>query len=189
YPKNAKGYIKEDTQLSDSPDSAKLAYSWSKRFSEIYTTAFAKEHGIKIGIARPFNVYGPRVKTHVIATFIQDILENNKVKIIGDGQQERSFIYVTELARGLVKLAEIYPKPDPINFGTKEKVKITDLVEKIGKIIGKNPIIEYDTSSDPGSPMRICDGSKAEKILNFESEISLEEGIKNTVEWFKENPS
>jgi len=187
YPEDSKGHISEDTPIIGNPDRAKFAYSWSKIISELYTKAFADQYNMSIGIVRPFNVYGPRVKTHVIPIFIKQMLDNKEVKIFGDGTQERSFIYVKDLVEGMAKLCELYPKPDPVNLGTNERISIIDLAKKIALAIGKEAKITQDYSSSAGSMMRICDTTKMEKITGIKPKTNLEEGIKETANWIKKN--
>lgn len=192
YPDSAQGALKEELGFVGEPDSTKFGYAWSKRFDELLAKAYATEFGMKIGIARPFNVYGPRdvfdpVKSHVIPSIIHQIREKGSVKVFGDGRQERSFIFVKDLAEGLALLCEKHPSADAINLGTREGVKIIDLAQKIAKIMGKNPKIETDQSSNAGSRKRVCDTAKAEKLLGFKAKTSLDEGLKQTIEWLEKN--
>jgi len=187
YPENIKGLIKEETKLDGNPDESKFAYSWSKRFDEIYAKVFAEQYGLKIGIARPFNVYGPRVKTHVIPSIILQIMAKNSIIIYGDGQQERSFIYVTDLVKGLLMQSEKYPKTDPINFGSNQNITINELAKKIASVMNKKIKIEHNPSVNPGSLTRLCDTAKAEKIFGFKTETSLEEGLEKTIDWLGKN--
>jgi GDP-L-fucose synthase len=188
YPDNYELPLTEDLGFTGEPDKAKFGYAWSKRFDELLTKAYCDEFGLKIGIARPFNVYGPRdvfdpKKSHVIPSLIHRIKENKTVKIFGNGQQERSFIYVKDLVEGIAKIAELYPKPDPINLGSKESVKIIDLAKKIAQIMGKNPVFEFDDKSNAGSLKRLCDTAKAERLINFKAKTSIDKGLKETIKW------
>ncbi|MEK6958078.1 MAG: NAD-dependent epimerase/dehydratase family protein [archaeon] len=192
YSDSVDGILKEEMGFVGEPDKAKFGYAWSKRFDELMAKAFSEEFGMKIGIARPFNTYGPRdffnpMKSHVIPSIINQIMTESRVRIFGTGQQERSFVFVKDVAEGFTMLGEKYPKPDPINFGTDKGIKIIDLAEKIAELMGKEVKIEKDLSENPGRMKRICDTSKAERILGFRPKTSLDNGLRQTIEWFQEN--
>ena len=192
YPDNYDLPLSEGLGFSGEPDRAKFGYAWSKRFDELMAKAYCDEFGLSIGIARPFNVYGPRdvfdqAKSHVIPSLIHKIRENKTVKIFGNGKQERSFIYAKDLAEGIAKIAELHPKPDPINLGSAEGITIIGLAKKIAAIMGKDPQFEFDSQSNPGSMKRLCDTAKSEKLINFRPRTSLDEGLKETVEWALKN--
>jgi GDP-L-fucose synthase len=192
YPDNYEFPLTENLGFTGEPDKAKFGYAWSKRFDELLSKAYSDEFGLKIGIARPFNVYGPRdvfdpKKSHVIPSLIHRIKENKTVKIFGNGQQERSFIYVKDLVEGIAKIAELYPKPDPINLGSKESIKIIDLAKKIAKIMEKNPVFEFDEKSNAGSLKRLCNTEKAERLINFKAKTNIDYGLKETIKWALEH--
>jgi len=192
YPDAQEGSVSENLGFVGLPDGTKFGYAWSKRFDEILAKAYSDEYSMKIGIARPFNVYGPRdvfdpAKAHVIPSIIKQIENNSKVKIFGNGKQERSFIFVKDVAEGLSAIAENYPKPDAINLGTDEGIKIIDLVKKISLIYNKDVEIEMVSKTNPGSMKRICDVTKAKKIINFKAKTGINEGLKETIEWFKKS--
>ncbi|MEM4270861.1 MAG: SDR family NAD(P)-dependent oxidoreductase, partial [Candidatus Pacearchaeota archaeon] len=156
YPEKYDFPLSEDLGFSGEPDQTKFGYAWSKRFDEILAKSYHDEFGLNIGIARPFNVYGPRdifdpVKSHVIPSIIYKLKENIPIKICGNGEQERSFIYVEDVVVGIAKIAELYPKPDPINLGSSESITVINLAKKIASIMGKDPRIEFDNCQKKGS--------------------------------------
>ena len=138
---------------------------------------------------RIFNTYGPRMRPNdgrVISTFIVQALEGNKISINGDGLQTRSFCYVDDLIEGMLKL--MYTNLDtPVNIGNPENLTILELAKKIRKLI--NPSLEFKFNPMPqDDPLkRQPNIEKAKKELNWEPKINLDEGIKLTIDWFKDN--
>jgi GDP-L-fucose synthase len=194
YSPSCKAPTPETEGFLDLPDPANDGYGWAKRMAEFQADAYRKEFGMKIAIVRPYNVYGARdcfepERSHVIPSLIKRIFDNeNPLNVWGDGQQSRSFLYVSDLARGILETAEKYAVCDPLNLGSEEEIKICDLVKLIVKISGKNPDIIFDTSKPGGQLRRKCDVTKAREKIGFQAMISLEEGIKKTINWYlKEN--
>ena len=175
------------------PEPTNEGYGWAKRMAEVQGRLYAQEFGMKIGIVRPYNCYGPRdhfdpEKSHVIPALIKRVFDGEDPLIVwGDGGQSRTFLYVEDLARGLMEAIEKYPVPDPINIGTDEEIKIKDLVKLILKLPGKNPTVFFDTSKPAGQPRRNCDTRKAKEKIGFKSQIKLRKGLKKTIEWYKVN--
>ncbi len=177
-------------QSSNSPH---FGYGWSKKFSEILSEAYSSQYGMKIVIARPYNIFGQRddfnkESAQVVPALIRRVLaKENPFLIWGDGSQERSFLYVEDLARGLIDLLEKYPESDPIDFCGDEVVKIKDLAKMIMSIENVNLEIKFDLSKPKGSEFKNCDSNKSFEKLKFKPEISLKEGLIKTIEWYKNN--
>jgi GDP-L-fucose synthase len=184
---------KEEDGFLGEVEQAHYGYAWSKRISEVFSKAYAEQSGMKIAIARPYNIFGPRdnfdrESAQVIPTFINRVLAHeNPFVMWGDGNQERSFLYVEDLARGLIDLTEKYPTCDPVNFGTDEVVKLKDLARMIMDIDGVDLKIEFDLTKPGGLAKRNCDNAKNVSIIGFVPEFSLKEGLIKTVEWYKNN--
>jgi GDP-L-fucose synthase len=161
--------------------------------AEFQANAYAREFGMKIAIARPYNAYGPRdhfdpEKSHVIPALIKRVFDGeNPLTVWGDGEQSRAFLYVTDLARGLLEVTEKYAEADPLNIGTEEEIKIKDLVSLILKISGFNHKVSFDTSKPSGQPRRNCDNTKAMAKTGFRAKVKLEDGLKKTIEWYVAN--
>lgn len=174
------------------PEPTNEGYGWAKRMAEIQGKLYAQEFGMKIGVVRPYNAYGPRdhfdpKRSHVIPALIKRVFDGEDPLIVwGSGNQSRAFLYVSDFARGLFLAIEKYPQPDPVNIGTDEEVKIKDLVELIVELSGGNPKIVFDTSRPEGQPRRNCDTRKAKEKIGFEAQIKLREGLKKTIEWYKD---
>jgi GDP-L-fucose synthase len=176
------------------PEPTNDGYGWSKRMAEFQADAYAREFGMKIAIARPYNTYGPRdhfdpKRSHVIPALIKRVFDGeNPLTVWGDGEQSRAFLCVTDLARGLLEITEKYAEADPINLGTDEEIKIKELVSLIINLSGINNIeVNFDTSKPCGQPRRNCDNTKAMSKIGFKANVKLEEGLKKTIEWYVAN--
>lgn len=195
YPRHCSIPTPETEGFLDDPEPTNLGYGWAKRVGELMGRFYQKEYGMKIGIARPYNAYGPRddfnpQTSHVIPGIIKRVFENeNPLRVWGSGKQTRSFLYVEDFAKGLIEVIEKYPKADPVNIGTEEEITIGDLAKLIIALSGKSTKIEFDTSKPDGQPRRNCDTKKAKKLVGFEAKVKLEEGLKQTIDWYRETLS
>lgn len=192
YPRFCKVPTPESEGFRDAPESTNDGYGWAKRMAEFQATAYNREFGMKIAIARPYNTYGPRdhfdlEKSHVIPALIKRIFDGeNPLVVWGDGQQTRAFIYVTDTARGLISVIEKYPDADPVNIGTDQEIEIKDLVKMILEMSGAKTEVIFDASRPSGQPRRNSDNSKAMRTMGFRAEIDLRKGLKMTIDWYKE---
>lgn len=192
YPHDCSIPTPESEGFLDEPEPTNGGYGWAKRMGEKIGEYYAQEFRMKIGIVRPYNCYGPRdhldpEKSHVIPALIKRVFEGeNPVKVWGSGSQTRAFLYVEDLAEGMILAIEKYPKSDPINLGTDDEISVKDLINKIIKISGINTKIEFDISKPDGSPRRNSDNKKAIAKIGFKPQVSLEDGLKNTINWYRE---
>jgi len=190
YPRICTIPTPEDEGFVGIPEPTNYGYGWAKRMAEVQAQAYAEEFGMKIGIVRPYNTYGPRdhfdpEKSHVIPALIKRIFNGeNPITVWGNGEQSRAFFYVEDFARGLLEAIERYPVADPVNLGTGEEIKIKDLVTLLLELSNRHPEVVFDTSKPVGQPRRNSDTSKAKIKIGFESRISLREGLKKTIEWY-----
>jgi dTDP-glucose 4,6-dehydratase len=166
-------------------------YDESKRFAEALAMAYHRYHGVETRIARIFNTYGPRMRLddgRVVPNFVQQALLGEPLTVYDDGTRTRSFCYVSDLVEGLVRLllsAEVYP----VNLGNPHEMTILEFAHKVLSVIGSQSEIVFvhpqdeRTKDDP--MVRQPDISKAQKVLNWEPVVSLEEGLAQSVEWFR----
>ncbi|MFH1392002.1 MAG: SDR family NAD(P)-dependent oxidoreductase [Candidatus Diapherotrites archaeon] len=193
YPRKVTIPTPESEGFKDSPEPTNYGYGWAKRLAEIQAKAYYEEFGMKIAIARPYNAYGPRDKyddsiSHVIAALIKKAFaKGDKMVVWGSGKQTRSFIYVKDLAKGLLEVCEKYPVADPLNLGSDQEISIKELAEMILKISGSKKKLVLDSSYPDGQPRRASDNSKAKKILGFEAKEPFESGLKHAIDWYKKN--
>jgi GDP-L-fucose synthase len=159
--------------------------------AEVQARCYHMEYGTKVAIVRPYNVYGPRDDFNletapVVPSQIRKILDaKDKVIVWGDGEQTRSFTYVDDEVDGMMLAVEKSPNAEAFNIAAEEEIKIKDLVAMIIRLSGKNLETEYDLSKPTGSPRRCADISKARSMLGYEPKVSLEEGIKRTMDWYR----
>lgn len=169
------------------PCGLRSVYDEGKRFAESLVRTYHRQYGISVRIARIFNTYGPRMREddgRVIPNFINQALKNKEITIYGDGNQTRSFCYIDDLVDGLVKL--FYSDyQEPINLGNPDEIKIIDLAKMVIELTNSNSKIVYLPSYPDDPHRRRPDIKKAKKILNWQSKISLKEGLLETIDYFK----
>jgi dTDP-glucose 4,6-dehydratase len=172
------------------PIGARSVYDEAKRFAEALTMAYHRFHGIDTRIVRIFNTYGPKMHLddgRVVPNFIQQALRGEPLTIYGDGQQTRSFCYVDDLVEGIVRLL-LSDEHYPVNIGNPVELTILEFAEKINKIVGNTAGIVYQQADRlEGDPQRRRpDITRAHTILGWEPYISLEEGLRKTIPYFRQ---
>ncbi len=194
YPRHCSIPTPESEGFAERPEPTNEGYGWSKRMLEFMGEAYAREYGMDICIARPYNAYGPRdnfdpSSSHVIPALIRRVIKDGQNPLIvwGDGTASRSFLYVEDFARGLIEVAEKSPQIQAVNLGAEQEITIADLAEMIIKLSGKKIDMQLDPSKPGGQPRRCCDTTFAKKLIGFETKVSLETGLKKTIKWYKEN--
>lgn len=191
YPPKCKIPIREDEAWAAFPESINDTYGVAKLMGELQAQAYVKEYGMKIAIVRPFNAYGPRdnfdLKTaQVIPTIIRKAVEMQDPFVIWSGEPSNDFIYVTDVARGMLLAVEKYAVADPVNIGTGKEVKIKVLVDIILKLSGHRASkIKFKAGKLLEPSRSVADTTKAEKTIGFKTEIALKEGLKRTLEWYR----
>tara|TARA_Y100000813_G_C24137562_1_gene340716 strand:+ start:433 stop:1392 length:960 start_codon:yes stop_codon:yes gene_type:complete len=163
-------------------------YDEGKRIAETLCADYQRIHNINTRIMRIFNTYGPRMRCddgRVVSNFIFQALQGNPLTIYGDGNQTRSFCYVDDLIKGMIKLMEsdIYT---PVNIGNPHEFTIIELADKIKNLINPNLSFIYKSLPEDDPLQRKPDISKAINNLNWRPEILLDEGINLTIDWFKQ---
>lgn len=165
-------------------------YDEAKRFAEAMTMAYHRVHGLDTKIARIFNTYGPRMRRddgRAVPNFITQSLAGEDITVYGKGRQTRSFCYVDDLVRGFYALM-FSGLNEPVNLGNPVEVSILDIVKKIIKITGSNSRIKYKELPIDDPKVRRPDISRAKNSLKWTPEVPLEQGLRNTVEYFKNTP-
>ncbi len=193
YPGNCLVPTPEEDGFKGEPEGSGYGYGWSKRLAEVQSRCYAEQYGMKIAIVRPYNVYGPRMSfdpeiAPVISAQIRKVLGANGVlKVWGNGEQTRSFTYVSDEVEGMMLAVEKHPLADPLNIGTDEEVKIKDLIALIVRLTGRKLRVEYDVTKPSGANRRCPDISKAKRLIGYEPKVTLAEGLKQTIAWYKQN--
>ncbi|GAB4210117.1 MAG: SDR family oxidoreductase [Roseiflexaceae bacterium] len=164
-------------------------YDEAKRFAEAMTMAYQRTHGVETRIVRIFNTYGERMRLRdgrVVPNFIQQALRGEPLTAYGDGSQTRSFQYVADLVEGVYRLLHSDEK-EPVNIGNPGEYTIKQFAEVINELTGNTAGITYKdmrTKDDP--QVRQPDISKARRVLGWQPQISVEEGLRRTIPWFRE---
>ena len=169
------------------PVGPRSCYDESKRFAEALTMAYHREHGVRSNIARIFNTYGPRMKLddgRVVPAFLDQALRGEPMTVFGDGAQTRSFCFVSDLVDGLYRLM-LSDERYPVNLGNPREMTILEFAEHIRTMTGTRSEIVFQPLPEDDPKQRRPDISKARAILGWEPRVSLEDGLRETVAYFK----
>ena len=169
------------------PVGPRSCYDESKRFAEALTMAYHRARGARTSIARIFNTFGPRMKLNdgrVVPAFLDQSLRGQPITIFGDGSQTRSFCYVSDLVDGLYRLM-LSNETMPVNVGNPREMTIRQFAEVIALMTGSTAGIEYHPLPEDDPKQRRPDISKATRLLGWTPKVTLEEGLKHTVEYFQ----
>jgi len=197
YPKFTPVPFKEDDIWIGYPEETNAPYGLAKKMMLVQSQAYRDQYDYNSIFLLPVNLYGPRdnfdpASSHVIPALIRKFEEariNNdpEVSVWGDGSASREFIYADDAAEGILRATELFNDSEPVNIGSGMEITIKDLVTKIKEISGYEGKVVYDTSKPNGQPRRCLDTSRAEKLFGFKSYTEFDEGLKNTIEWFRDN--
>jgi len=166
-------------------------YDEAKRFAEALTMAYHRYHQVDTRIVRIFNTYGPRMRLEdgrVVPNFTAQALRGDPLTVYGDGSRTRSFCYVKDLVEGIYRLL-LSDEVDPVNIGNPVEMSILDFAKTIIELTGSSSEIVFIEPTDmriqDDPKVRQPDISKARRILNWEPKVPLEEGLKETIAYFK----
>ena len=178
---------KEDYWGNVNPIGPRGVYDEAKRFAEAITMAYHRYHGIDTKIVRIFNTYGPRMRLRdgrVVPAFIGQALAGIPLTIFGDGSQTRSFCYVSDLIDGIFRLA-MSDFHEPVNIGNPREMTIKQFAEEIIRITGTKSRIAHRPLPVDDPKVRQPDISRAREILGWQPEVDFDEGITQTIEYFR----
>jgi len=182
----------EDYWGNVNPIGPRGVYDEAKRFAEAMTMAYHRTHNVDTRIVRIFNTFGPRMRLNdgrVVPNFIAQALRGEPLTVYGDGIQTRSFCYVSDLIDGVCRLM-LSDETEPVNVGNPHEMTILDFAQQIVHLTGSTSDItlvqpeDVRVKDDP--KVRQPDISKARRLLGWEPEVSLEEGLRKTIEWFRD---
>lgn len=177
----------EDYRGNVDPYGPRSCYDESKRYGESLVRAYRDEHGLDVRVARIFNTYGPRMRIddgRVIPNFVKQALAGQDLTVYGDGEQTRSFCYVSDMIDGLVALLES-AVTSPLNIGNPDERTINELAEIIIDVTNSTGGVTYETLPPQDPQVRCPDISKAKTELDWEPTISLRDGLQRTVTYFR----
>ena len=169
------------------PVGPRSCYDESKRFAEAITMAYHRKHGVRTNIARIFNTYGPRMKLddgRVVPAFLDQALRGQPMTVFGSGGQTRSFCYVSDLVDGIYRLM-LSGERYPVNLGNPREMTILEFAEHIRRLTAAKSDIVFQPLPEDDPKQRRPDISKAKSLLGWEPRVLLDDGLRQTVEYFR----
>ena len=195
YPKFTPVPFKEEDLWNGYPEETNAPYGIAKKAAMVMLDGYQRQYGLAGAFVLPVNLYGPGDNfdletSHVIPALIRKCVEaqdrgEDHITCWGTGQVSREFLYVEDAAEGILRASEVMDEPTPINLGTNREITIKDLVNLIVKLTGFTGEIRWDSSKPDGQPRRCLDTSRAKQLLGWEAKVGFEEGLKNTIEWWR----
>lgn len=197
YPKFTPVPFQEDDLWEGYPEETNAPYGIAKKALLVQLQAYRQQYDFNGIYLLPVNLYGPEdnfkpESSHVIPALIRKVYEaqqrgDKKLPVWGDGSPTREFLYSTDAAQGIVMATQDYNDPDPVNLGTNAEISIRDLVELICELMNFEGEIVWETDKPNGQPRRCLDTTRAKERFNFEAQTDFKTGLKNTIEWYRQN--
>jgi dTDP-glucose 4,6-dehydratase len=177
----------EDYWGNVNPIGPRGVYDEAKRFAEAMATAYQRFHGLDVRIVRIFNTYGPRMRPddgRAVSNFLTQALAGKPITIYGDGSQTRSFCYVDDLVRGLLGLLDS-DHLGPMNIGNPDEYSLLQLAEAVLEVTGSSSNLVFEPLPVDDPKVRRPDIGLARRVLGWEPEVDLRQGLERTAEWFR----
>jgi len=195
YPKFTPVPFREEELWNGYPEETNAPYGLAKKMLLVQAQAYWQQYGFNAIYLLPVNLYGPGdnfdpVSSHVIPALIKKFVEAvdadaESVEVWGTGAASREFLYVDDAAEGIALAAEYYDNPDPVNLGVGFEITIRDLATLIADLTGFTGEIVWDITKPDGQPRRCLDVSRAEQEFGFRAKTGFEEGLRATIEWYR----
>jgi GDP-L-fucose synthase len=196
YPKFTPLPFREENLWDGYPEETNAPYGLAKKMLLVQAQTYREQYGFNAVYLLPVNLYGPRDNfdlqtSHVIPALIRKCLEakargEEQVVLWGDGSPTREFLYVEDAARGILLASERFNSNEPVNLGSGMEISIKELANLIRRLTGYEGEFVWDTSKPNGQPRRALDVSRAEKFFGFRAQVPFEEGLRRTIEWYKQ---
>lgn len=197
YPKFTPVPFSEASLWDGYPEETNAPYGVAKKALLVMLAAYREQYGFPGVFLMPTNLYGPRdnfdpQSSHVIPALIRKCEEartagEQSITCWGTGSASREFLYVDDCAEAIVAATERYDSPEPVNIGVGKEIAIRDLVELIARATGFAGEIHWDTTKPDGQPRRVLDTTRAAREIGFQASTSFEDGLRTTVDWFREH--
>lgn len=171
------------------PIGPRACYDEGKRCAESLTVSYARQYGVATRIVRIFNTYGPRMHENdgrVVSNFVLQALRNEPITVYGKGEQTRSFCYVSDLLEGFVRLLATTEDPGPVNIGNPSERTIKDLAELTIKLTNSKSQLHYEPLPVDDPTRRCPDITRAKQLLGWEPRVAIEDGLKDTIAYFRD---
>ena len=196
YPKFTPVPFKEEDLWNGYPEETNAPYGLAKKMMLVQAQAYRAQYGFNAIYLLPVNLYGPGdnfdpASSHVIPALIKKVYDAKKenrdyIDVWGTGKASREFLYVEDAAEGIALATERYDGSEPVNLGAGKEITIKDLIETICRIMDFKGELRWDVSKPDGQPRRMLDTSRAEREFGFKAKTSFEEGLRKTIEWYRE---
>ena len=196
YPKFTPVPFLESNLWNGYPEETNAPYGLAKKMMLVQAQAYRDQYGFNCIFLMPVNLYGPRDNfdletSHVIPALIRKAVEaedrgDKVLEVWGDGSPTREFLYVEDAAIGIVNAAERYNSADPVNLGSGQEISIQDLVQLVARKTGFSGSIAWQKDKPNGQPRRGLDVSRARDCFGWQAQISFDEGLRRTVDWYKQ---
>lgn len=196
YPKFTPVPFREDDLWNGYPEETNAPYGLAKKMLLVQAQAYRQQYDWNAIYLLPVNLYGPGdnfdpASSHVIPALIKKLVDaqqagRRSIVVWGDGSPTREFLYVDDAAEGILLAAEGYNRPAPVNLGSGMEISIRELAYTIARLVGFKGEIEWDTSKPNGQPRRCLEVSRAEREFGFRAQMGFEEGLRCTIEWYKQ---
>ena len=197
YPKFTPIPFQEDDLWNGYPEETNAPYGLAKKMMLVQSQTYRQQYRFNSIFLIPVNLYGPRDNfnletSHVIPALIRKCLEaqergEREVVVWGDGTPTREFLFAGDAAEGILLGAERYDASEPVNLGSGHEISIKALTELIVRLTGFEGQLVWDTTKPNGQPRRALDISRAEELFGFRAQMPFEEGLRQTIEWYREN--
>jgi GDP-L-fucose synthase len=197
YPKFTPVPFREDDLWSGYPEETNAPYGIAKKALLVQLESYRLQYGFNGIYLLPVNLYGPEDNfdpgsSHVIPALIRKVYEaqqrgDKQLPVWGDGSPTREFLYSTDAAQGIVMASQFYNESDPVNLGTNYEISIKDLVELICDLMGFDGEIVWEIDKPNGQPRRCLDTTRAKEKFGFVSQMEFKEGLRKTIEWYRQN--
>ena len=195
YPKFTPVPFREEELWNGYPEETNAPYGIAKKALLVMAQAYRQQYGMDVSYVLPVNLYGPGDNfdlhtSHVIPALIRKCVEaqerrDSQITAWGTGSASREFLYVDDCARGLLAAFEADGVDEPVNLGSGREITIRDLTELVAKLAGFEGVIAWDATKPDGQPRRCLSVERAKQVLNWQAEVSLEEGLARTIDWFR----
>jgi len=196
YPKFTPVPFREENLWEGYPEETNAPYGLAKKMLLVQAQTYRDQYDFNGVYLLPVNLYGPRDNfnletSHVIPALIRKCIEaqdrgDDHIVVWGDGSPTREFLYIEDAAEGILLASEKYDGREPVNLGSGFEISIKDLVNLIVKLTGYEGEIFWDTSKPNGQPRRGLDTSRAKEYFGFEAQTPFEEGLRRTIEWYRQ---
>jgi GDP-L-fucose synthase len=198
YPKFTPTPFKEDDLWNGYPEETNAPYGLAKKMMLVQAQSYRQQYGYNTIFLLPANLYGPGdnfdlESSHVIPALIRKCIEARDsnspfIAAWGTGNASREFLYVEDCAEGIVRAAASYDESEPVNIGTGNEIKISDLLHLIARLTRFDGEIRWQSDKPDGQPRRRLDVSRALDKFGFQAHTSLEDGLRRTIDWYEKQP-